>query len=93
MEKELEKSMNYPEWREVIENIATGPRKYNILDCSMTGEDVSRYWCNNWRKQNKLPMRRRGTSLIRIKMRFEHHTTKKQKKRWYKRHTLNLFDL
>lgn len=93
MEKEIENLMNYSEGRELIENIATGSRKYSILDCAMKGEDVSRHWCNNWRKQNKLPMRRKGTSLLKIKMRFEHHTTKKQKKIWYKKHTFNPFDL
>ena len=48
--------------------------------------DGKKHWRNNWRKLHKLSMRRKGSSLVVIKMKFEHNTTKKQKRRWRKKH-------
>lgn len=65
----------------------------NLMERAMKGEDISKYWCNNWRRRNKHPMRRKGSSLVNIEMKFEHKTTKKQKKRWSKKHTFNPLDI
>ena len=55
----------------------TGENDYEVIKYC----EVTKYWCNNWRKRNNLPMRRKGSSLIKLNMKFEHKTTKKQKKK------------
>lgn len=64
-----------------------------LLKCAMNGVDVSRYWCNNWRKRRKLPLIRSGSGIVKLKMKYEHKTTKKQKMRWRKKHIINPFDI
>lgn len=67
--------------------------KEDLLKNPFIITDGVKYYCNNWRKLNKIPMRRKGSSLVVIKIKFEHHTTKKQKRRWKKKHCINPFDI
>jgi hypothetical protein len=76
MEKEMENLLKSPEGEIII----------------LKDIPKGKYWCNNWRKINKLPMRRKGFSIKMIKMGFEHKTTKKQKRRWHKKHYFNPYN-
>ncbi len=57
-----------------------------LLSDSIKIDETSKLCCNNWRKRNKLPTRRKGSSIKIFKLSFEHYTTKKQKRRWKKKH-------
>lgn len=55
--------------------------------------DSKKYLCNNWRKLHKLPKRRKGSRIVVFKIKFEHNTTKKQKRRYKKKHYFNPNDI